>query len=175
MFTAERIRELLALLNQELARRNVRGELYLARGAVMCLVFHARPATKDIDALLVPPAEMRAAALAVARAEDLPETWLNDAVKGYFSTGGRFDIFEEFSHLRVYVPNPDYLFAMKCLAMRLGEEFQDAQDAGVLIRVLNIRSLADAERILERYYPADRYPAKARYILEELIGQAPPS
>lgn len=59
---------------------------------------------------------------------------------------------------------------MKCLALRLGEEFQDLADVGVLIRALKIGSVAEAERILERYYPLDRYPAKARYILEELIA-----
>ena len=53
MLSAARIRELLRALNTELAADSVRGEVYLAGGAVMCLVFHAREATKDIDALLV--------------------------------------------------------------------------------------------------------------------------
>jgi hypothetical protein len=44
MLTIERIRELLTLLNRELEHRNIRGEVYLAGGAVMCLVFQARPA-----------------------------------------------------------------------------------------------------------------------------------
>jgi hypothetical protein len=83
MFSVDRIRELFALLNGELARSAVRGEVYLAGGAVMCLVFHARPATKDIDALLVPAAELRAAARSVAEREGLPDGWLNDAVKGF--------------------------------------------------------------------------------------------
>lgn len=37
MLTVQRIRELLAALNRELARKNIRGEVYLAGGAVMCL------------------------------------------------------------------------------------------------------------------------------------------
>jgi hypothetical protein len=170
MLTVQRIEELFALLNQELARSGIRGEVYLAGGAVMCLVFQARPATEDIDALLIPPADLRSAAQAVAANEGLPEDWLNDAVKGYFSANGRFDVFEELSHLRVYVPHPEYLLAMKCLALRLGEEFQDLDDVKVLIRVLGIRTSAEAESILARYYALERYPAKARYVLEELIG-----
>ena len=82
MLTVHRIRELFAALNLEVAARGFRGEIYLAGGVVMCLVFHARQATKDIDALLLPPEELRGAARAVAVREDLPPDWLNDAVKG---------------------------------------------------------------------------------------------
>ena len=57
MLTVERIRQLFAALNDELTYKGVQGELYLAGGAVMCLVFQAREATKDIDALLVPASE----------------------------------------------------------------------------------------------------------------------
>ncbi|MSV32087.1 MAG: hypothetical protein EXQ57_06160 [Bryobacterales bacterium] len=170
MLTSQRIRELFACLNEELGRRHVRGEAYLAGGAVMCLVFQARPATKDIDAMLVPPAEMRAAAEAVAIREGLSSDWLNDAVKGFFSERGAFEVFEELSNLRIYVPHPGYLLAMKCLALRLGEEFQDLQDVAVLVRELGLRTVAEAESILGQYYDLARYPAKTRYVLEELMG-----
>ena len=72
MLTAARIQELLVALNAELSAAGVRGEIYLAGGAVMCLVFHAREATKDIDALLVPAVELRQAAKRVAEREGLP-------------------------------------------------------------------------------------------------------
>ncbi len=49
----------------------------------LCLVFHAREATRDIDALIVPAAELRLAAQTVSRNEGLPDDWLNDAVKGF--------------------------------------------------------------------------------------------
>ena len=136
----------------------------------MCLVFHAREATKDVDALLVPAAEMREAARAVANREGLPDDWLNDAVKGYFSATGSFDVFEELSHLKVYVPHPGYLLAMKCLSLRLSDEFKDLDDVRVLIRALGLQTVAEAELILGRYYPPERYPARARYVLEELLG-----
>ncbi len=136
----------------------------------MCLVFQTRPATKDVDALLVPAAELRAAAQAVALREGLPDSWLNDAVKGYFSSNGRFDVFEEWSHLRVYVPHPGYLLAMKCLALRLGEEFKDLDDVKELIGVLKLRTVTEVESVLGQYYALERYPARVRYVLEELMG-----
>lgn len=73
MLNADRIRQLLEALNSELTRDEVRGEVFLAGGAVMCLVFRAREATKDIDALLVPANELRRAARRVAERENLPE------------------------------------------------------------------------------------------------------
>ncbi len=42
MLNADRIRQLLEALDSELARDNVRGEVFLAGGAVMCLVFQPK-------------------------------------------------------------------------------------------------------------------------------------
>lgn len=166
MFTAERIRQLLEALNAELASDGVRGEVFLAGGAVMCRVFRAREATKDIDALLVPANELRRAAQRIGERENLPNNWLNDAVKRFFSHAGRFEIYAEMSHLRIFAPHSEYLFAMKCLAMRLGEDFRDRDD----VEKLGLQSIAGAEDALARYYPLENYPVKARYVLEELLN-----
>jgi hypothetical protein len=171
MLTAARIRQLLEALNAELASESIRGEVYLAGGAVMCLVFHAREATKDIDGVLVPAADLRRATERIGRREGLEPGWFNDAVKGFFSAAGRFEVFLEFSNLRVFAPHPEYLLAMKCLAMRLGEDYRDVDDVAVLLKSLNIRRVEDAEAALERYYPLDRYPVRARYVLEDLLGE----
>jgi len=138
----------------------------------MCLAIHAREATKDVDALLVPSAELRLAALAIAEREGLPESWLNDSVKGFFSEHGCFEVFEDLSNLRLYVQHPGYLFAMKCLALRLGEEFHDLDDVRTLVAVPGLRTVAEAEAILGQYYAAERFPARARYVLEELPGDS---
>jgi len=73
------------------------------------------------------------------------------------------------SHLKVYAPNPDCLLAMKCLAMRLGEEFEDRNDVATLVNILGLKSSTEAESILARYYPLDRYPARSRDIIDELL------
>lgn len=92
-------------------------------------------------------------------------------MKGFFSQAGRFDVYAEMSHLRILAPHPEYLLAMKCLAMRLGEDFHDRDDVALLLDKLGLRHVADAEAALARYYPLDRYPAEARYVLEELLEQ----
>ncbi len=167
--SAERIYRLLEALNAELAAESVRGEIYLAGGAVMCLVFRTREATKDIDALLVPAAELRRAAQRVGAREGLDDDWLNDAVKGFFSASGRFEVYQEFSHLRVFAPHPEYLLTMKCLAMRLGEEFQDRNDVAVLLNVIGLKRLEEAEAVLARHFPLERHPVRTRYVLADLL------
>jgi hypothetical protein len=169
MLSRERIEELFRLLNQRLAGEDVVGEVYLVGGAVMCLAFAARPSTADVGAVFTPAAIVRRLARAVADEVGADPGWLNDAVKGYLSDRGDFSPWLELPHLKVYVPVPQYLLAMKCLAFRLGPEFHDEDDVRYLLRYLNLERAEDALAIVERYYPADRIPAKTRFALEELL------
>src|SRR3990167_9169974 len=107
--TQHDIKRLFNLLNEELKNQSVEGELYLVGGAVMCLVYNARPATKDVDALFQPTKKLRQAAAKVGLQAGIKGDWLNDAVKGYVSNQGKFNIFLELSHLRIFVSRPDYL------------------------------------------------------------------
>ena len=163
------IERLFERLNDELARRAITGEVYVVGGAVMCLVFDARPATRDIDAYFRPAKEVRAAARAVAVASGLPPDWLNDAVKGYLSSNEDFHRYLDRSNLRVLTASPEYLLAMKCLAMRLGVGFHDEDDVRFLLRYLNLTDYGKALEIVTRYYPKERIPQKTLYALEELL------
>ena len=157
-------------LNDELARTEVTGEVYLVGGAVMCLVFEARRSTKDIDAFFRPARAVREAAQRVAAASGLSPDWLNDAVKGYLSDKGDFQPYLESSNLRVLTAAPEYLLAMKCLAMRLGEEFHDEDDVRFLLRYLNLTDYQAALDIVTRYYPLEQFPQKTLYALEEILA-----
>jgi hypothetical protein len=165
------IRRLLTLLDAELAAHGTDGEIYLVGGAVMCLAFNAREATKDVDALFQPVKIIREAAARVAAAAGLDATWLNDAVKGYLSPRGEFEPFLDLPHLKVFVAHPRYLLAMKCAALRLGEEFHDLDDVRYLLRYLNVSSVEDALAIVTQYYDAAQLLPKTRLILEELLPQ----
>ncbi|MBI3047074.1 MAG: hypothetical protein HYY76_02075 [Acidobacteria bacterium] len=166
----EDIRRLFELLNAELAAAGVEGELYLVGGAVMCLALGARDATRDVDALFKPSRVVREAAARVARKAGVPETWLNDAIKGYLSPRGEFDRFLELSHLRVFVAHPRYLLAMKCAAMRLGEEFHDVDDVRYLLRHLGISTVDEALNIVGLYFDEQQLLPKTRLVLEELLA-----
>jgi hypothetical protein len=164
------ITRLFDLLDGELSGAAAAGELYLVGGAVMCLVFDARPSTRDVDALFRPTRVVREAAARVAVRAGVRQDWLNDAVKGYLSPRGEFETYLELPHLRVFVARPQYLLAMKCAAMRLGEEFYDVDDVRYLLRYLDVRSPDEALAIVTSYFDEAQLLPKTRLILEELLG-----
>ncbi|MEX2528584.1 MAG: hypothetical protein WEA09_13210 [Gemmatimonadota bacterium] len=167
--TRSDIHSLFELLNEELVTEDVVGELYIVGGAVLCLALGVRDATQDVDALFRPSGVVRAAAERVAGRMGLPSRWLNDAVKGFLSPRGDFDPFLELSNLRVFVAQPAYLLAMKCAAMRLGEEFHDLEDVRYLLRYLDVTTLDEAMAIVTRYFDERQLLPKTRLALAELL------
>lgn len=164
--TAEEIKQYFSELNDELRQMEIKGEVSLFGGAVMCLVYNARPATKDVDAIFRPTSEIRQAAKVVAARHNLNDNWLNDAVKGYW-VEHKERILIAHSNLSIFVPEPDYLLAMKAIAAR-GESY-DSDDVRLLIEALNLTSAGDVFEIVEKYYPRNQIGPKTQYFIEELF------
>jgi hypothetical protein len=166
LLTRDQIEAALAMLDSELGSAGQRASIHLVGGAVMCLVFHARESTRDVDAWFDAPGAVRAAAAKVAAALHLPENWLNDAAKAFLPAGARFESWRTLPNLEILVAETQTLFAMKCAAARTEE---DAGDIRVLARELGITTSQDALTVVEQYYPADRLPVRTRLLLEELF------
>ena len=132
----------------------------------MCLVYQARPSTKDVDAIFEPTSQIRRAAQRVADTYDLRDDWLNDPVKG-FVVPHQQRILLDLTNLKVYIPEPDYLLAMKALAARV--DGQDKADVIFLVRHLGIESAEDVLTIVTNYYPYQRIKPVTRYFIEELF------
>ena len=165
-------------MNAYLAAQGVRGEICIYGGACMCLAFKARISTKDIDAVFEPAAIVRKAAFEVAHEMGWAWTWLNDDVKGFLSPSSReertFFPLPELSHLRVYVPTPEYLLAMKCLAARSSDEDNpsyDLEDALWLARHLGLKEKAELRDVLDRHYPGHPLPDRTGFFLRELAAR----
>lgn len=171
MLSKTQIISLFKMLNSNLGNLNIIGELYLTGGAVMCLAFNSRPSTKDIDAVFVPQSIIRKEAKKIAISEELNDGWINDAVKGFLSDKGDFNSFMELSNLKIFIPYPEYLLAMKCAAMRLGFEFHDEQDVRYLLKYLNIEKYQTAIDIITKYYPLEHFPQKTLYALSEFLPE----
>lgn len=169
------IRRALEALSGELGTRKIQGELCLLGGTTMVLAFQARQATKDVHAIFHPAPAVREAAVAVAQSLDLPEDWLNDAAKGFISDRHEVGVYDlpQFEHLRIVAPVPEYLLAMKCMASRVGSigEADDKADIRFLLRYLELSSAEAALEIVTRYYPADRIPLRAKYLVEEILAE----
>src|SRR5688500_4017016 len=97
----------------------------------MCLVFTARPATKDFAAIFEPVQFIGKAITKIADCHDLRPDWLNLAVKMFVVEHEKLILFD-FPNLKVYVPTADYLLAMKVLAARA--ETEDVSDIKFLLK-----------------------------------------
>jgi hypothetical protein len=166
--TTQEIEKYLEALNDELDRMGVKGEICLYGGAVMRLVYQARPSTKDVDAVFQPSAQMREAAERMAQAYGLRSDWLNDAVKDFVVEHSQRVLFN-FPALKVYAPEPDYLLAMKTLASRV--ESTDKQDILFLIDLLDLKTADEVFAILEKYYPRQRIKPATQFFVDKLFEQ----
>jgi hypothetical protein len=174
--TREQILRALESLSDKLRDQNIIGELCLFGGTVMVLAYNARLNTKDVDAVFQPSAAIRDFARATAEELDLPQHWLNDGVKGFVSA--RHDLttgdLPQFSHLRLTMPVPEYLLAMKCMAARIGGpsgEASDVPDILFLIKHLNFKSFDEVLRIVGEYYPTNQIPVKTQFLVESLFQE----
>lgn len=168
MLDVKTINQLFVDLNLELARKNVIGEIGICGGAVMCLVFNARSATKDVDAIFKPSKEIRSAANKVAKNHLISDDWLNDAVKLFFHVDPPREDVLNLSHLRVWAPKADYMLAMKCISARF--DSHDKDDVLFLINYLNLESKEKVFSIIEQYYPKKLIPPKTQFLIEEIMN-----
>ena len=166
--TVEEIEQYLCEVNDELALQNVKGEICLYGGAVMCLVFKARPATKDVDAIFEPVKFIRNAINKIAERHDLRQDWLNLAVKMFVVEHEKRLLFN-FPNLKVFIPTADYLLAMKILAARADTE--DVFDIEFLLKELNLNKITQITEIVRKYYPKKEIKPETIFLLEEVLEQ----
>jgi hypothetical protein len=160
-------------------------EIAVYGGSALVLTLPGRVATKDIDAVMHhDQAWLRNAVAALAEENGWPPDWLNDGVKGWLSHRDAdpdakylFKTYpsEDEPGLRVFVASPHYLFAMKCLAMRIGgiDESQDRTDIEALARQIGIVTAEQALDIVSQYYPLSGISPKTHYGIEEIFSGLP--
>ena len=169
--TKGEIQRYLQALNDELERIDVKGEVCLYGGTVMCLLYNARPSTKDVDAIFEPTQKMRESIARVAQKYQLAEDWLNDSLKGFVVPHPRQILFQ-WEYLNVFTPEPDYLLAMKTLAARV--DTKDREDILFLIDKINLKTPKEVFAILEAYYPRQQIKPATQFFIEELFENDDP-
>ena len=155
-------------------------ELAVYGGSALLLTLNRRVATRDVDAVFEKDKDfVKRIAGEMAAEFGWDENWLNDGVKGWLSAYDSdakrlFKTYpsEDQPGLRVFVPKPEYLFAMKCRAMRVGgiEASSDIADIKRLARDIGITSSEQALALVETFYPQGQLEPKTRFGLEEIFS-----
>lgn len=180
-------REALLQAFQELGRRAHAEaktiEIAIYGGSALMLTYDWRLATKDVDAVFeVDKQTIRRLASQIADEYGWTPDWLNDGVKGFLSdvdadpaSKRLFGTFpsEDAPGLRVMVANPEYLFAMKCRAMRLGgvEENSDIDDIRRLAQEIGIGTARQALDLVAAFYPDRLIAPRTRFGVEEIFDR----
>jgi hypothetical protein len=175
--TAEKMELAFSMLGVKAIEAGRVVDLAVYGGSALALAYDLRRTTKDVDAVYESDKDFIPKAVAAIAAElDLPEDWLNDAVKGYVSQNELGNLLKFASYpsesevgLRVFVPAPEYFFAMKCIDIRLGAGSNDVEDVKKLALVCNIKDAEEALKIVESFYPEKRIPPKTSLALEEIF------
>lgn len=158
------------LINEELKLMNMYGEILITGGASMCLVFSARSATKDIDAVYEPKTIINDIAAKIALQKKMPESWLNDSVKGFMNAKAyeKKMSLKSYSNLKLYSVLPEYLLAMKLMSSRMESE-TDIKDIIFLMNYLKINTTEKANKVIESAFKTEHILPKTRYVIEECL------
>ncbi len=174
----------------ELGRRSYAAgrtiEIAVYGGSALLLTLNRQVNTADVDAVFERDKDfVKKLAAQMAAEFGWDPYWLNNGVKGWLSAidadpqvKALFKTYpsEEQAGLRVFVAKPEYLFAMKCRAMRVGgvESSSDIEDIKLLARKIGITSSKDALALVEKFYPHNLLEPKTRLGLEEIFSSLDP-
>ena len=169
----------LELLDAKARDAHITVDLAIYGGAALALAFDMRTATRDVDAVIQSHHSfVRNAVREIAAEYDWPENWFNDGVKGFISTSEQLRLMQDFQGsqhggLRVHVPTPEYLLAMKCMAMRIDDPdaSHDVADIKNLARLLHIETPEAFFDIIAQFYPSAKITPKTAFGVEEIAVQ----
>lgn len=158
-------------------------EIAIYGGVAMMLLFDSRSVTKDIDAVCRPKADAVRLADKVAKELGLHDGWIEDGVRLFLSNEPAsraamkpcLSLPPELGKnpgLRIVLPTPRYLIAMKARALRprLPGVEGDWHDLETLLRHEKIRTTDEVDEIIEEYFPdyslADKGPLATAQVAE---------
>ena len=148
------------------------------------LVSDFRQSSADVDAVAITDqAFVDDIARAIALRRGWPDDWINDGVRTYLSPlvdapddhvlTGTYPA-EATPGLRVYVPTPEYMLAMKLMAMRIDEatNSKDKHDILSLMSVVGIKTKRELIAAASAYYPEANVSAKLLLAADALLAES---
>jgi hypothetical protein len=162
----------LGFLGQKLAEMQIKATIILMGGALMVTQIGNRKSTQDIDVVIATndrgtyQAIQQAIAL-VAREKRLPPAWLNDDVTIVVDQVGKPKTpqhWRTFANLTVYVPELEYILALKLFAGRP----QDDRDIQAIAQRLPVHTKAQAWSIVNGYIPPTQLRLRSGYTTQAI-------
>ena len=156
-------------LGELAAAREEQLDLLLLGGGVMVVVFGTRNATRDLDVVILSPADrghVRELAATVADEKHWPSDWLNDAAKGFLIGPADGPIIFQSPGIVVRRPSIEQLLAMKLCAWR---DDVDIADARRLLQELSGSQQEIWERVKAFLQPGKEL--KATYAFDDLCEE----
>lgn len=179
-FSRDDILYLLRRLSNSAQTKGVTLEVAFFGGSCLLLAYdyQDRKLTKDIDAIIRPEEVASKLVQKIAKEEDLSEDWIDSGVRQFLSPVGATYIsklpeLRDLTSLKISFPTADYLIAMKIrssVRSRFGYE-GDLIDLRFLARKTGLRSLKEAQAILDRFFDDEVIPERASQALEEVFDE----
>jgi hypothetical protein len=162
-FSREEIQDGLRRLGELAQSQGLHVRLALVGGAAMVLGYDARQSTRDVDAVILSPAEaklVRNLVKKIAAENDWPEDWLNDGAKVGISEGS---LLFSAPGIDAFSPSLAQLLAMKLCAWRDDLDISDARR--LLQEIISGRGKDEIWASLEPYLvPGDELTAQYAFL-----------
>jgi hypothetical protein len=156
-------------------------ELAIYGGSALMLALNFRVSTQDVDAVVEGDQEtVTRLAEDIDRVRNWPNEWLNDGVRTYLSpqVNGlheRHSLFraypsEQRPGLRVFVPSPEYLLAMKLMSMRI-DPAGNKSDVADILNFLDIVGFTIEKEVIDfaaSFYPEAKLSPRLRLSIRTL-------
>ena len=181
MLTAQDLHDAFMELGTRARREGKVIDLAIYGGSALMLASNFRVATQDVDAV-AEGGQDTIARLAedIARVRNWPSDWLNDGVRTYLSpnVNGLQEHHallhaypsEQEPGLRVFVPSPEYMLAMKLMAMRI-DPTGDKSDVADILNLIDVVGFTTLEEVIDfaaSFYPEAKISARLRLGIREL-------
>jgi hypothetical protein len=168
------IASLLAELADRLAANQIQAHIKLVGGAALAMQHYNRRGTVDIDAVLSPAGPILAVAAQIAAEHNLEPDWLNNKAQGFLPPGDLEetpDLVQQHNGVTIHAATARVLLAMK---LRASRPAKDIDDIAVLIRACDIRSVDEANELLETFYHGEHeLSARGRQLVQSVCGAYP--
>lgn len=170
------MRELLERTGRAIAKEGKIVEIAIFGGSALVLQFDFRDCTEDVDYIPVRGDNglLKRKSREVARQAGVHEDWLSDAMwLNPRAPGGKGLVFfadlpPDNPGLRVMLASPEYLFAMKTLAMRSSAVTKDVEDIWNLWDALGLETAEQALEVCRNFYPGKQLPIRHIRILQDI-------